>query len=386
MPVSNTGATVVQSTRVSSFYRPELDALRFFAFFCVFVHHVLPRSARDYHQHLSWKLSDILAAIANAGSFGLCLFFVLSAYLISELLLRERERTGTVHIKSFYTRRILRIWPLYFFGIAIGISWALFSGVRKDVTRFLSYIVLCGNWYCTKYGWTGNPMVPLWSISIEEQFYLLWPAVSRKASATGMYVVCLIMLADAVCWLFYLSHSHASPDWTIWANTFVQFSMFAAGVLVTLLLRGNELPLTSLTRTGLCLAGLAAWFVSAYYFHCKDPNITTTALQSNCGYFLIALGCICFLCACLGLGTAVPFPFVYLGRISYGLYVFHLLGVWMADKLLTQHIHQYVARILATGILSFLLTVLLAALSYRFLETPFLRLKEKFSYIKTRPA
>ena len=376
---------VSQSRRISSLYRPELDALRFLAFFCVFIHHVLPRSTREYQQHLGPTLSRLLASIANAGSFGLCLFFVLSAYLISELLIRERLRTRTIHIKSFYTRRVLRIWPLYFFGVGIGLLWAYLSGVRKDVTRFLSYLVLAGNWYCTKHGWTPNPMVPLWSISIEEQFYLLWPAIARKTSEKGMYIVCAIMLADASGWLFYLGYTHATPDWTIWANTFVQFSMFAAGVLLALILRGNVLSVNISARIFLGLAGLGAWFLSAYFLHCKDLNVRPTAIQLNLGYLLVALGCVLLLCACLGLGEAVPAALVYLGRISYGLYVFHLLALWAAEKLLTGHVHQYAVRILATGIAGFLLTVGIAAVSYRYLETPFLRLKEKFSYIKTRP-
>jgi len=376
---------VSQSRRISSLYRPELDALRFFAFFCVFIHHVLPRSAREYQQHLGPTLSRLLASITNAGSFGLCLFFVLSAYLISELLIRERLRTGTVHIKSFYTRRMLRIWPLYFFGVGIGLLWAVLSGVRKDVTRFLSYLVLAGNWYCTKNGWTRNPMVPLWSISIEEQFYLLWPAIARKTGEKGMYTVCAIMLADASGWLFYLTYTHATPDWSIWANTFVQFSMFAAGVLLALSLRGNVLSVNASSRILLALAGLGAWFISAYFLHCKDLNVRPTAIQLNLGYLLVALGCVSLLCACLGLGQAVPAALVYLGRISYGLYVFHLLALWIAETLLTRHVHQYAVRIVATGIAGFLLTVAMAAVSYRYLETPFLRLKEKFSYIKTRP-
>ena len=91
------------SSTGKNFYRPELDALRFLAFLLVFFDH----GSGSFHSALATKIGE-------ASRCGLQLFFILSAYLISELLLREREKTGTVHILSFFVRRVLRIWPLYF--------------------------------------------------------------------------------------------------------------------------------------------------------------------------------------------------------------------------------------------------------------------------------
>lgn len=92
------------------FYRPELDAVRFFAFFSVFLFHA---------SNFATRFTTAQEALGYSGKFGVCLFFVLSSYLIAELLIRERDQTGTVHIGSFYMRRILRIWPLYFGFIAL---------------------------------------------------------------------------------------------------------------------------------------------------------------------------------------------------------------------------------------------------------------------------
>ncbi len=95
------------------FYRPELDALRFFAFSCVFLCHGpaldLTQDAAKSHR----AATRFLAIFFHSGAFGLPIFFLLSAYLITELLIRERDRTGEIHLKDFYVRRILRIWPLY---------------------------------------------------------------------------------------------------------------------------------------------------------------------------------------------------------------------------------------------------------------------------------
>src|ERR1700685_180016 len=109
MLMAGSAATLIEveatQTRADSFYRPGLDILRVLAFLLVFFAHGLIR-------HLDKPTQ--LGAIGRAGGFGVCIFFFLSSYLITELLLREKSDTNTIRIPSFYVRRILRIWPLYF--------------------------------------------------------------------------------------------------------------------------------------------------------------------------------------------------------------------------------------------------------------------------------
>ena len=162
------------------YYRPELDVLRFFAFFSVFCYHALP--GVEVGNHSGWERAAAigLSAFKSAGSFGVCLFFVLSSFLITELLIRERSKTGTVHIKAFYTRRILRIWPLYFFFLFVGFLLGhLVPEWNLETPRLLAFLALLGNWYVAVFGWSANPIAPLWSISIEEQFYLIWPGLAK---------------------------------------------------------------------------------------------------------------------------------------------------------------------------------------------------------------
>ena len=105
------------------FYRPELDGLRFYAFLGVFVCHTLPNEATFYsslHLPMPW----VWAAVVRSGAAGVDLFFVLSAFLITSLLLREREETGKISLRLFYIRRILRIWPLYFLVVGLGVVLA----------------------------------------------------------------------------------------------------------------------------------------------------------------------------------------------------------------------------------------------------------------------
>src|SRR5277367_912413 len=100
--------------RAGRFYLPELDVLRFFAFFAVFIFHLPEPFALKF-----FDSPGVLGTLGRAGAFGVDLFFALSGYLITGLLIRERERSGDINMKAFYARRTLRIWPLYYFSIAL---------------------------------------------------------------------------------------------------------------------------------------------------------------------------------------------------------------------------------------------------------------------------
>lgn len=117
---------------VKRFYRPELNLLRFIAFSMVFVTHVAGFSVFLY-----------------AGFFGVPIFFVLSAFLITELLQREKQQVGKISIYNFYIRRILRIWPLYFAALAFGFLFVLpvASRYNLSVKELLFYLFFIGNWW-----------------------------------------------------------------------------------------------------------------------------------------------------------------------------------------------------------------------------------------------
>ena len=162
------------------FYRPELDCLRFFAFFAVFIFHTLPQQP-DYYSARNIPFATLIASLARAGSFGVDLFFLLSAYLITELLLREKESFGRVHLKSFYVRRILRIWPLYFLAIFIGVLLTFVDSDQHFPVKYVvAFMLLSGHWLQSLIGAPGSVMNSLWSVSFEEQFYLVSPTVVSK--------------------------------------------------------------------------------------------------------------------------------------------------------------------------------------------------------------
>src|SRR6478672_4619620 len=136
-----------RSEHSERFYRPELDVLRFFAFLGVFIFHAAPRTMDFYNAagYPHW-LSSLLIPTFGAGAYGVDLFFALSAYLITSLLLRERDLRGTIDLRGFYLRRILRIWPLYLSFVAFAMIVGRFiPGQRLSAGYFLGFTFMAGN-------------------------------------------------------------------------------------------------------------------------------------------------------------------------------------------------------------------------------------------------
>ena len=371
-------------TSTARFYHPELDVLRFFAFLIVFFHHAFP------HDPTFWTrlgvpsfLASIVAGIGATGAFGVSLFFVLSSYLITELLLREKDLLGTLDIRSFYIRRMLRIWPLYFAFLALAVVLQrIVPGQHVTLRAGMWFSFLAGNWFIVFHGFPSSVIFPLWSVSIEEQFYITWPAVVRKVSETGMLIFAGLMLAAATVARVYLGMHH-TLEGDVWCNTFVQLDPIAAGILIAVLLKGEIPRLSKLARAAMMLAGITGLALGSMYFGIKSDPLTT--MRIVLGYPSVALGGSLLLLAVLrtrsgGSNRAL----IYLGRISYGLYVFHVLGLLISNYAVhdqTANLFRYALRVLV----ALAATIAMAAVSYRWLETPFLGLKQRFTHVLSRP-
>ncbi len=390
----------MQSTGASRsrFYRPELDVVRFLAFLLVFLVHTVPSTRDPRVAHLLKGFGPAFDAIGDACGFGLSLFFALSAFLICELLLREREATGGVEIRQFYIRRILRIWPLYYLGLALGVAFALLPGsAHAEIAKMGWFAIFLGAWYCAIHGQLLNPANTLWSISVEEQFYLFAPWTIKWLGRKSLYGFCMALILVANAWLFYLGRVHA-PFVSIWANTFVEFECFAAGIILCLALRGRLPKFAVWQRTALLASGLACWFYACYGLHAffgsyggKNPGSWPLIF----GWVLATLGCVLLLLAFLGLDQKLlPGWAIYLGRISFGLYVFHQFVIDAMDRLIIRNIAALNDPMINNlkGLIYLLnfgltlgLTILIAALSYRYFESPFLRMKKRHSIIESQP-
>jgi peptidoglycan/LPS O-acetylase OafA/YrhL len=377
-------------------YRPELDVVRFCAFLLVFFSHILPRGVDQWNRALCARLNPfqlhMLTAVGDSCGMGLCLFFALSAYLITMLLLREREIAGRISIPRFYVRRILRIWPLYFFGLSIGFAGLILSHQAADCRGLVWFLFFAGNIYGLFFHAISSPMEVLWSISVEEQFYLIWPLAMRWLSKRGLVAVAMLFLVVANITLFVLGNRHADTDVAVWQNTFVQFEMFAVGILLALWRR--KFNCNVVLGTVLITATPLLWYLACFAFHAKQSPSQGHAVSGPilmCGYALIALGCGCVLSGFSMLDPSrMPEWAVNLGRISFGLYVYHLLALHLAEHAIWHWVGRtglraYLITFFLQIPISLTITIVAARLSYRFLEKPFLQLKVRFETVHSRP-
>ena len=375
----------VHAPKAKRYYRPELDMLRFFAFLLVFNHHLLYKSP-----DLSGYHASLRAVVQESGATGVCLFFFLSAFLITELLLREKERSLSIDLKAFYMRRILRIWPLYLLVLLIATLMPYAVRSLEHVGQVIPYFLLfCGNWAVVAHGsWYHDPALsPLWSISVEEQFYLLWPALMLFGGRQGIVRACLLILPLAWLTDFLLPVLHCSKEPALWLNSVNQFQFFALGSLLALALHRKSFRLDRKLRALSLAAALCCFAIAAYPLHYIDTTVPSTPVQMLLAYLCIDAGCVlAFLTVYDAVLPKAMHALVYLGKISFGLYMYHYFvrSLVAGGVGVVTHKDGY-DSMTAVYLLTALLTVGVAAVSYRYFEQPILRFKERFAVVPSRP-
>jgi peptidoglycan/LPS O-acetylase OafA/YrhL len=374
-PTIPTSPSGTGSITRASFYRPELDALRFAAFFAVYLFHSLPLNPSDYARyHLPLAVGQVMSAVGTSGRFGVTLFFLLSGYLITALLLRERWIRGQVSLRSFYIRRILRIWPLYFFAVSVAVLWPWIG--RLPLPYFVAYLLLAGNWMTALLGPPASWASILWSVSIEEQFYLSWPLVIKFFSRAGRLYAAIGLVALANIVRFYLAVRPLHP-YTVFPNTFAELDTIGVGILCALVLKGSVPVLSTGKRLLLACIGFALLLGCGYFGRVETPTFVRV------GYPCALAGCLALFLAVCGMSFTFR-PLIYLGKISYGLYVYHVLALLLVGLALGGKAGTP-ARWLVYWFGGLILTTALASASYRWLESPFLRQKQKFTALHSRP-
>jgi len=371
-----------RSRTIVRFYHPELDVLRFFAFLMVFFSHVWPPRATAMVTRLGFP-GSLIHGFINAGALGVFVFFMLSSYLITELLVREKQKTGTIHVRAFYVRRTLRIWPLYFLFLGMAIAAGLVvPAYRVPGKELVMMLLLSGNWYFAQQGWGVSFISHLWSISVEEQFSLAWPLFLKLGGRRTLSAGCAALIALSFTSMFLLCRRGSLANPAIFVNSFAICCFFALGGLTALWVHGRVPTLPYSVRGLLTIFGVALFTIATAVCRIHDMEVISAG-RLMAGYLLTCIGCLLVFFAFLG--ATVPSwgrVLVYLGKISYSLYAFHLLCPIMTGWFATKVLHREHWPL--SFPFAFLLTVLCAGLSYRFVEFPFLKLKEKFAFIQSR--
>ncbi|MGZ5425661.1 MAG: acyltransferase family protein [Thermoanaerobaculia bacterium] len=346
--------------RVQAAYRPELDVLRFFAFLAVFVHHSAVTVKADP--------KGALGAFVVAGAFGVDLFFVLSAFLITDLFLKEIGAFGNLNVPAFYVRRILRIWPLY---LAFLVVAALVPDRPLRGEALVWFALFVGNWYLARYNYPDSIGDPLWSVSIEEQFYVTWPLLFTVVGVRRLVPLSFCLLATATATRAVLvSQGVVKPG--IWCNSLARLDPIALGILLAA--AQARIPrLGRRARAGLIALGIGGLWACGALNAFKGPG-------SLIMYPGVALSCFVILVAVLGWepgSSRLARAVAYLGKISYGLYVFHVLALRL--------VHHVSPEWPVVFVLGLALTAGMGVLSYELYEKRFLRLKRRFTRVTNRP-
>jgi len=342
-------------------YKPALDGLRAIAVLSVFA----------YHLDLDW---------AKGGFLGVDMFFVLSGYLITSLLLVEWGRTGSVRFGAFWARRARRLLPAVFVLLIAVSIWGRivlpsdeWGSLRADSLWTMFY---GANWH---FIWAGqsyfspspSPLRHTWSLAIEEQFYLVWPLVvyATMRLARGrtwlLATVAVVGIGASVVALAARFTPGTDPSRAYYGTDGRASQMLVGALLGMLLLRWN--PVGRITRTVLQVASIAAAVVIVWAFATAD---TTGGRLYHGGFLAFAL-CTAVLIAAMVQSTRNPLqaffalrPMRWIGAVSYGVYLWHWPIIVFVNE----------ARTGLSGWeldgLRVALTFVIAALSYYLIELP----------------
>lgn len=371
---------------------PNLDGLRFIAFALVFLQHAFYHLFKQFDNgHLIQK--SLLSSFFLGGGTGVQIFFVLSGFLITYLIVQEINSQGALNVKNFYIRRTLRIWPLYYaiviFSFLIYPYLKSLIGINSELcSRPFYYFTFLANFDLIHIAKTcpGRDAMTqgiIWSVAIEEQFYLVWPLFFAILPKKIYPFLCLAVIACSI--IFRIDHN-GQPE--AYFHTFAVMGDLAIGALLALLatyhIKFREW-IINLKQTNIQLSYLiilTIYVFNGVVFDFKY-GVVMARIFFDCVFaFIIITQCFSVnLPIRLGSSAWVS----NLGKVSYGLYMLHPIAILVLDiayrKLhLDNSIFMYGFM---QAVLTFFVTIVMARFSYTLFEKPFLKLKSKFSFINT---
>ncbi|MFL5764036.1 MAG: acyltransferase family protein [Bacteroidia bacterium] len=374
---------------------PNLEGLRFFAFFVVFLNHAT--GSLGYNNH-SETFAWIRAHFFWNGDLGVSFFFVLSGFLITFLLLKEKELSGKINIPHFYLRRVLRIWPLYF--LVVGLCLFVFPhlghtlpawfpvGVSTDRINPWLYVTFTGNFDYLLNGINNFMIGILWSVSVEEQFYLFWPLIIAFVPKKHLLKVFILIIMGSIAFRFFYAHGNAM---IIKYHSLSSVSDLASGAVIAYLALNEKVTawFGRLKKGWIILAYLLllilvplrfyTWKFGVYYNHVSA--VVPVILSSLFAFIIMEQ-------------NYADHSFLKVsrlrlisswGKFTYGMYCYHMIvffGVLLMFYLMGINLHgmSKYTFLFVMGI-SFVSTIFVSEVSYYYYESFFLRLKEKFGLI-----
>jgi peptidoglycan/LPS O-acetylase OafA/YrhL len=357
---------------------PELDSLRAIAAIAVVGLHagILAPSAR-------------FALLQMWGATAVDLFFVISGYLITTIILQEGRSRG--FLLAFYARRSLRIWPIYYLALLAFVALNSFLPSPFEMQGLAYYLTYTQN---IQHYWFASPpafckaFAHTWSLAVEEQFYLLWPALLLCVGRRGLVPLSLALVALAV-----VARGGLQLDSQL---LLTRCDGLALGALLACWLQYAANRPRQLARIPAVCATLATLCMAYLTYVTVAPGRSASELQASATelgpwawslallvvnvFFVAMVGLCATRSGCMALGLLRLRPLRYLGQISYGLYLYHNLIFALVQKVAGR---RELSGAMVLGALG--ATLAAAVISWEFLERPLLRLKGRLAY-GTNPA
>ncbi|CAL1518066.1 acyltransferase [Chitinophaga sp. MM2321] len=351
----------------------QLDAIRGWAILLVLLYHF-------YADHISFL---------GIGWAGVDLFFVLSGFLITGILLDTKGKPA--FFKNFYVKRVLRIFPVYFFVLAIMLYVipAISITAIPDLPYYLKhqpwFWTYFQNWLFTFQGYpTDRVLRYTWSLCIEEQFYMFWPFLIYRLNTKNIIRVLLIFIITAN--LLRLIQIDGWNDNYKYVNTFARLDTISIGALIAVLIRTRKDILEKYTPFVMVLSVTMLVVIIGY-----KKSLYFGNLYAAFTFLALLFGSIIIwsLSSNIPRGLSIAVnnrTMIFLGKYSYGIYLYHVpIHFWVTTGLLdylsnTGSLNIYTTLLIKTAIL--LITIGISVLSFKYFETPFLKLKKKFTVRK----
>lgn len=375
-------------TEQGNFHIHNLDILRFIAAFMVVVAHAYEgwcswwgypgfMSVDGSHQTLS-TYGKYLHTIIKNGGFGVDVFFLISGFLITYILLAEKELTEKINIKKFFIRRGLRIWPLYF--LLIAITPFIVSWLNKPSPDYLSTALFYNNFHSMATGHWEYPFAHFWSICVEEHFYLIWPFlvafIPNRYLLTTFWVVLFVSVFARFGFIIY-----KKGFYYMYLHTLSRMDVLAIGAIGAYMYFNKLLRfiMPKHVRIGLYLLFIAVYAYEPYDIY---DGIFLACFRKYFYVAVVAIGMLNFL---LNPDALIHFKkknvFHYLGKVSYGVYMYsNILIAIIIEKIIAPYnmINMYLYFFLNIA-----LTLIVSIINYELFEKQFLKLKTRFEVVKT---
>jgi peptidoglycan/LPS O-acetylase OafA/YrhL len=364
-------------------YFKNLDVLRFIAAYMIVIHHCFlgwqaqfgdPKFIRKMDPSTSGKLQTFIENLCS----GVDIFFIISGFLITYLLLAESERTGKVDVVKFWIRRAFRIWPLYFLVILIGPLLTYFY--KEQEPGYLYHFFFAGNFDIIHNGTKSVATDHLWSICVEEHFYLICPLLISFIPVKRLVEALVAIVIGTILFRAWLATHVPMFGSTLYVHTLSRMDVLAIGSLFGYLAYYKRITFNHKWQIRFMVYGLFIFmFLTESYADSTTFFNATIKKYFYVSVFVYWVGNFMFNPNAI-LAIKNPNILHQFGKATYGIYMFNPIIIFITLKTFNQyHLQNYLLYLaLVNGALA-----MVCYLSYRYYEMPFLALKEKYSVVKS---